>query len=63
MGIPYFQMMQTPGQYQEVENEGQQFLNNHNQLLDSLIASKQNASNNSVNQDTQGIGNEFVQPG
>ena len=39
-------------------NEGQQFLDNHDMLLQSLLISKQNAGTQPSYQDPQGIGNE-----
>lgn len=49
-------------QYYDVVTEGNEFLDNHNQLLQSLLLSRQNAGNQSNHQDPEGIGNEFVQP-
>lgn len=50
-------------QYYEVMTEGKQFLDNHDQLLQSLLISRENAGNNTPTSDTQGIGNESVEPG
>lgn len=50
--------MEKLQEYYEVMTEGQQFLDNHNQLLQSLLLSRQNAGNQSANQEPQGIGNE-----
>ena len=55
--------MEKLQQYYEVVAEGQQFLDNHDQLLQSLMLSRENAGDNTFNQDTQGIGNESVEPG
>lgn len=49
--------------YYEVMTEGKQFLDNHDQLLQSLMLSRENAGNNTFTQDTPGIGNESVEPG
>jgi hypothetical protein len=49
--------MEKLTQYYEVMNEGQQFLDNHNQLLQSLLLSRHNAGNNSPNPQPEGIGN------
>jgi len=49
--------------YYEVMTEGKQFLDNHDQLLQSLTLSRENVSNNTFIQDTPGIGNESVEPG
>lgn len=49
--------------YSENVDQGHQFLDNHNQLLNSLLLSKQNAGNNPYSETTQGIGNGPVQPG
>lgn len=61
MGIPHLQTMEKLQEYMQRVNEGQQFLDNHNMLLQSLLLSKQNAGNQSLNQDPQGIGNESVE--
>jgi hypothetical protein len=50
---------------QEYENalvNGYEFLNNHNQLLHSLKLSRLNADNRTYTENTQGIGNGFVEP-
>ena len=61
MGIPHLQTMEKLQEYIEQVNEKQQFLANHDMLLQSLLLSKQNAGNQSLNQDPQGIGNESVE--
>ena len=50
-------MMENLSQYYESMGEKQQFLDNHSQLLHSLMLSKQNAGNQSFDQNPQGIGN------
>jgi len=60
--MPHLQTMNKLQEYYEVVTEGNEFLNNHNQLLQSLLLSKQNAGNQSNHQEPQGIGNESVEP-
>jgi hypothetical protein len=55
--------MEKLQEYYQAVSEGQQFLDNHDQLLQSLTLSKENAGNNTFTQDTPGIGNESVEPG
>lgn len=55
--------MEKLQEYYQAMSEGHQFLDNHNQLLQSLLLSKQNAGDNTFNQETQGIGNESVEAG
>jgi hypothetical protein len=55
--------MEKLQKYDEVMRERAQFLDNHNQLLQSLLISRHNAGNNTPTQDTPGIGNESVEPG
>ena len=54
--------MEKLQEYMELANQKQQFLDNHEQLLQSLLLSKQNAGNQSNHQESQGIGNESVEP-
>lgn len=54
--------MEKLEEYMELANQKQQFLDNHEQLLQSLILSRQNAGNQSNHQESQGIGNESVEP-
>lgn len=54
--------MEKLQEYMELANQKQQFLDNHEQLLQSLILSRQNAGNQSNHQEPQGIGNESVEP-
>ena len=49
-------------EYYDVVTEGNEFLDNHNQLLQSLLLSRQNAGNQSNHQEPEGIGNESVKP-
>jgi hypothetical protein len=49
-------------EYQDSDADRQNFLHQHSQLLDSLTLSKQNASNQSYSENTEGIGNESVEP-
>jgi len=44
--------------YKKSVDEGNQFLDNHDMLLQSLLLSKQNAGTQPHHQDPQGIGNE-----
>jgi len=54
--------MEKLQEYMELANQKQQFLDNHDQLLQSLLLSRQNAGNQSNHQESQGIGNESVEP-
>ena len=54
--------MEKLEEYMKSVNEKQQFLANHDMLLQSLLLSKQNAGNQSNHQEPQGIGNESVEP-
>ena len=62
MGIPHLQTMEKLEEYNKLVDEKQQFLVNHDMLLQSLLLSKQNAGNQSNHQEPQGIGNESVEP-
>jgi len=53
--------METLSEYFGQMNERQQFLYNHDQLLNSLLLSKQNAGTQSSNQNPEGIGNGPVE--
>lgn len=53
--------MEKLEEYIKSVNEKQQFLTNHDMLLQSLLLSKQNAGNQSNHQEPQGIGNESVE--
>jgi hypothetical protein len=50
--------MEKLEEYMESVSQKQQFLDNHDMLLQSLLLSKQNAGNQPFNQEPQGIGNE-----
>jgi len=49
--------------YESAISEGNNFLHNHDQLLNSLQLSRQNVADNTFAQDTPGIRNESVEPG
>lgn len=49
-------------EYQQMLEEGNQFLDQHIQLLQSLALSKQNAGNN-YTEGTQEVGNDSIQSG
>jgi hypothetical protein len=49
-------------EYQEALGQGYEFLNNHNQLLHSLKLSRLNADNRTYTENTQGIGNDSINP-
>lgn len=53
--------MENLSDYYGAMSEKEQFLNNHSQLLHSLILSKQNAGNQPSHQNPEGIGNGPVQ--
>jgi hypothetical protein len=55
--------MEKLQEYQNVISEGNEFLYNHDQLLQSLQLSKQHVADNTFAQETPGIGNESVEPG
>lgn len=44
-------------------SEGLEFLDQHNQLLHSLVLSRQNAGNNPYTEETQGIRDGFIESG
>jgi hypothetical protein len=50
-------------EYEQALGQGYEFLNNHNQLLHSLKLSRLNADNRTYTENTQGIGNDSVDPG
>lgn len=54
--------MEKLSDYYELLNEGQQFLQNHNQVLDSLLLSKQNVDRQPHHSQPEAIGNEPVEP-
>jgi hypothetical protein len=49
-------------EYEQALGQGYEFLNNHNQLLHSLKLSRLNADNRTYTENTQGIGNDSVDP-
>ena len=49
-------------EYEDALMAGYDFLENHNQLLHSLQMSRINADHRTYTENTQGIGNEPVQP-
>jgi hypothetical protein len=61
LGIPYFHKMEKLPEYLSQMNERNQFLHNHDQLLSSLLLSKQNAGTQSPNQNPEGIGNGTIE--
>lgn len=50
-------------EYEDALIQGYEFLENHNQLLHSLQMSRINADHRTYTENTQGIGNEPLQPG
>jgi hypothetical protein len=46
--------MKEPAEYKSILDEHQEFLATHNQLLQSLLLSKQNAADNSYTEETNG---------
>lgn len=50
-------------EYEDALMQGYEFLENHNQLLHSLQMSRINADHRTYTENTQGIGNEPLQPG
>lgn len=50
-------------EYENALNAGYDFLNNHNQLLHSLKLSRLHADNQTYTENTQGIGNGFIESG
>jgi hypothetical protein len=46
--------MASPSEYISIMEQGNEFLNSHNQLLQSLLLSKQNAADNSYTEETNG---------
>jgi hypothetical protein len=53
--------MEKLPEYLSQMNERNQFLHNHDQLLSSLLLSKQNAGTQSSHQNPEGIGNGPVE--
>jgi hypothetical protein len=46
--------MASPAEYISIMDQNKEFLHTHNQLLESLLLSKQNAVNNSYTEETNG---------
>lgn len=46
--------MASPTEYIGIMDQNKEFLNTHNQLLESLLLSKQNAADNSYTEETNG---------
>ena len=46
--------MASPTEYISIMDQNHEFLNTHNQLLESLLLSKQNAADNSYIEETNG---------
>ena len=46
--------MASPSEYISIMDQGSAFLNNYNQLLESLLLSKQNVADNSYTEETNG---------
>jgi hypothetical protein len=55
--------MTNPAEYKSILDEHQEFLSTHNQLLQSLLLSKQNAADNSYTEETNGDANGTQYPG
>jgi hypothetical protein len=55
--------MKEPTEYKNILDEHQEFLSTHNQLLQSLLLSKQNAADNSYTEETNGDANGTQYPG
>ena len=55
--------MTNPAEYKSILDEHQEFLSTHNQLLQSLLLSKQNAADNSYTEETNGDANGTQHPG
>ena len=49
-------------EYEDALLAGYDFLNNHNQLLHSLQLSRINADHRTYTENTQGLGNDPIQP-
>jgi hypothetical protein len=55
--------MTNPAEYKSILDEHKEFLSTHNQLLQSLLLSKQNAADNSYTEETNGDANGTQYPG
>ena len=49
--------MASPAEYISIMDQNKEFLHTHNQLLESLLLSKQNAADNSYTEETNGDAN------
>ena len=54
--------MASPAEYISIMDQNKEFLNTHNQLLESLLLSKQNAADNSYTEETNGDANGTQHP-
>ena len=55
--------MASPSEYIGIIDQNKEFLNTHNQLLQSLLISKQDAANNSYTEETNGDADGPQYPG
>ena len=55
--------MASPSEYIGIIDQNKEFLNTHNQLLQSLLISKQDAANNSYTEETNGNADGPQYPG
>jgi hypothetical protein len=55
--------MASPSEYISIMEQGNEFINSHNELLQSLLLSKQNAANNRYTEETNGDANGTQYPG
>ena len=55
--------MASHSEYIGIINQNKEFLNTHNQLLQSLLISKQDAANNSYTEETNGNADVSQYPG
>ena len=55
--------MASPSEYIGIIDQNKEFLNTHNQLLQSLLISKQDAANNSYTEETNGNADVSQYPG
>ena len=55
--------MASPSEYIGIIDQNKEFLNTHNQLLQSLLLSKQDAANNSYTEETNGNADVSQYPG
>lgn len=55
--------MASPAEYIGIMDQNKEFLNTYNQLLESLLLSKQNAADNSYTEETNGDADVTQYPG